>query len=293
VSPAVVALVLASALVHAAWNALLKRHRDPEAAVVPMIAASALCAVAVALAARVPFPAMAPLGWSVASGLFEAGYVTALAAAMARAPMGVVYTVTRGGGLVLVWPVSVAFLGERATALGLAGAALVVLGLVGAAWSPRPATAVPGIASGPSVWSRSRAGLLWAVLGAVFIAGYLLCYKRALATGGAPEACVAASLTVAAVANLARVHRRRDHVIAVARATPWATLGIGFLANASFLLFLYALAHGGTGATSTLRNASVIFAMIFSWALGERPRRQHVLGAVAVACGAVLLAWPR
>lgn len=293
-SPAVVALVLASALVHAAWNALLKRHRDPEAAVVPMIAASALCATAVALAARVPFPGLAPLGWSVASGLFEAGYVTALAAAMARAPMGMVYTVTRGGGLILVWPISVAFLGERATALGLAGAALVVLGLVGAAWSPRAGAPASGAASSATAGaSRARAGLLWAVLGAAFIAGYLLCYKRALATGGAPEACVAVSLSVAALGNLARVHRQRAHVIAVARATPWATLGIGFLANASFLLFLYALAHGGTGATSTLRNASVIFAMIFSWALGERPRRQHVLGAVAVACGAVLLAWPR
>lgn len=166
-SPAVVALVLASALVHAAWNALLKRHRDPEAAVVPMIAASALCAVAVALASRVPFPAPAPLGWSVASGVFEAGYVTALAAAMARAPMGVVYTVTRGGGLILVWPISVAFLGERATALSLAGAGLVVLGLVGAAWSPRGGAVQQPVGEGASpVASRTSAGHLWAIAGA-------------------------------------------------------------------------------------------------------------------------------
>src|SRR5688572_14902453 len=48
-SSAVVALVLASALVHAGWNALLKRQRNAELAVAAAVPASALFAVLIAL----------------------------------------------------------------------------------------------------------------------------------------------------------------------------------------------------------------------------------------------------
>jgi drug/metabolite transporter (DMT)-like permease len=169
--PTVVALVLASALVHAGWNALLKRNREPETAAVAMMTTCMVFTNAIALAVGSPIPPGRALAWSVGSGLFEAGYLVALARAMSSAPLSVVYTIARGGALVVVWPVSVAVLNERASALGVAGVALVMVGLAFAASSPKK----------PDAPKTSTAGIVWALLAAFFIAGYLLFYKVALA----------------------------------------------------------------------------------------------------------------
>jgi drug/metabolite transporter (DMT)-like permease len=280
--PTVVALVLASALVHAGWNALLKRSREPETAAVAMMTTCMVFTNAIAIAVGSPIPPGRALAWSVGSGLFEAGYLVALARAMSSAPLSVVYTIARGGALVVVWPVSVAVLGERAGALGVAGVALVMVGLAFAASSPKK----------PDAPKTSTAGIVWALLAAFFIAGYLLCYKGALAEGGAPTSCVAVSLTLGWLGLAMRHARRWREVVRVVRESPVSITAAGFLANGSFVLFLFGLQHGGTGATSTLRNASVIFAQGFAWLIGERPRRAHVFGAVLVAVGAASLAWP-
>lgn len=281
--PSVVALVIASALVHAGWNALLKRSRDPETAGVAMMTACMVFTVAIALIAAAPMPPSRSLAWSVGSGAFEAGYLVALARSLKHAPLSVVYTIARGGALVVVWPVSVLFLDEQASALALGGAALVAIGLASAAWSPARGDAP----------KTSPAGLFWSVLAAVFIAGYLLCYKNALATGGTPTASVAVSLSLGWAGLALRHARRWRAVVQAARDAPVSLALAGFLANGSFVLFLFGLQHAGTGAASTLRNASVIFAQGFAWLIGERPRKNHVIGALLVAAGAVALAWPR
>src|SRR5688572_5498010 len=114
-SISVVLLVLGSALAHATWNAILKRSKDPENAIFPMMAVASAVALIVAFALRMTMPTPKVLAWILASGLLEAGYFVALARALSRAPLGSVYTVVRGGALLLVWPVSIVLLNETIT----------------------------------------------------------------------------------------------------------------------------------------------------------------------------------
>ncbi len=281
-APLVVALVLASALLHAGWNALLKRTRDPEIAAVAMMGMSAAFAVASALVLRAPMPPSRAFAWTVASGLLEAGYVVTLSRALSKAPLGIVYTVARGGSLLAVWPISLVWLGEPWSVAGLAGAVLVTTGLGATAWADNKARPERG----------AGVGVLWAASSAVFIAGYVVCYKLALSSGGTPGASVAISLSIAAVGSALRLGGRLRLVPGIVRASLGAVVLTGFLANLSFLLFLFALERGGTGALATLRNTSIVFAQGFAWMLGERPRRLSVAGAVVVTAGAILLAWP-
>jgi uncharacterized membrane protein len=51
-----------------------------------------------------------------------------------------------------------------------------------------------------------------------------------------------------------------------------------------------ALVSGGAGFVITLRNTSVLFATGLAFAIGERPRRTQVIGAVLVAGGAIAMA---
>jgi drug/metabolite transporter (DMT)-like permease len=278
--PAVAALIVGSAFLHALWNALLKRQRDPEGAAIVILAVAVLLAVAtLPLASGPAFPSRSGLGWALAAGVCEGGYFVTLALAFRGAPLGVVYTIARGGALAAVWPISALWLGEAVTARSAAGAATLAAGLV-----------LVGLDRGGRASPR---GVLWAVLCAAFIAGYLLCYKCALATGAAPAGVFTASLAVALPVNVARLGRSAaDRSLAALRASPLALAAAGVLCSASFLVFLAALARGGVGAAATLRNTSVLFALLLAWAIGERPGRPQVLGTVGVALGAVLIGWP-
>jgi uncharacterized membrane protein len=274
-------LVLASALIHATWNAILKRTREPEKAVVGVVVASAASAFGVWAVTRAPFPPPASVAWCLASGVLEAFYFVTLARALARAPLGPVYTVVRGGALVVVWPVSILALGERLTLPALGGTVLILLGLAstGAAEMPR----------------RDESPLVrrlgWAVVCAGFVGSYQMAYKMALTTGGHPGAVVAVSLGSACVCNLAVLGRARARgALDALRAQPALVLGAGTLTSVGFAVFLVAMTRAGAGAVVTLRNTSILFAQAIALGLGDRPKRLGVIGAVLVTGGAVLLA---
>src|SRR5688572_12167924 len=93
-------LVLASALAHATTNAILKRSKDPENAIVAMMAITAISSVLIAFVRGTAMPSRAGIVWSVVSGLFEALYFSTLARAFVRAPLGSAYTIIRGGALI-------------------------------------------------------------------------------------------------------------------------------------------------------------------------------------------------
>lgn len=276
-STAAALLVLASAFLHALWNAALKREPDVPASTAAVLGVAALTAVAVAaVTATSPLAHPTALGWALAAGVCEGCYFAALAQALHRAPLGLVYTVSRGGSLLAVWPVSVLWLGEAASLASLLAAALVCGGL-----------ALTGLAGQARAPGR---GVAWASACALGIAGYHLCYKHALGGGGEPAVVFALSLSVALPINLACLGRG-----ALQRA--WGRLGerplllggMGLICMASFTLFLGSLGAGGAGAVLTLRNTSIVFAQALAWAIGERPARRQVAGAVLVAVGAVLL----
>lgn len=271
------AWLLASAFLHASWNALVKREREPQVAVVGVLAAA--LAFSLPLALLFPgdgFPARAALLWALGAGAFEAAYFVTLGEALARATYGAVYAIARGGALVVVWPIATLALGEPFTPRGAAGAALVATGVVLVAVAGRE--------------RASRGGIGYAVACAFSIAGYHVCYERSLAAGAAPAPLFAVAFAVALPAVWLQA-RRAGHIAAGAR--PGAALRLGFaglLATASFLLFLVGLSKSGAGVALTLRNTSVVFAQLLAVALGEPLPRRQLAGAALAVLGAALVA---
>jgi len=266
-------LVIVSAMMHASWNAMLKRSRDPEHLVVSMSAACAISSCALALALHTRWPPRMALLWIVGSGLLEAGYFLTLARALSLAPLGAVYTVVRGGALLIVWPVSILLLHEELTPLRGIGTALVLGGLA-------------------TQYAKAMGrGIAIAAVCACFVGGYHLCYKLALSNGGSAEAVSSISISLASVLVFATAGReKRTKAITVARVELVRTLVGGALGAVGFLLFLAGMERAGAGTVTTLRNTSILFAQILAFLLGERPKRLGILGAVLVFAGAALLA---
>ncbi|HEY0476392.1 MAG TPA: EamA family transporter [Kofleriaceae bacterium] len=284
----IIALVLVSAFLHALWNALLRleQRKDRSLAVAIVIAtvfATALAGVRWALG-EVPFASMRGVGFTLLAGVLEAVYFVTLARAMELGRLGVVYTISRGGAVLAVWPLSIALFAEIATLASAAGSVLVVGGLALSGFGAS-ARRTNGGGGDP------RRAVGWAVACAASIAGYHLAYKAALREAINPSACFALSLAVSAAINLARLGRGgRGELGALVRRRWPRLLVMGLTCGGSFLILMEALAIGGSGYVLTLRNTSVLFAVAMAWRIGERPARAEVAGAVLVAAGAALMA---
>lgn len=275
----IVTLVLISAFLHASWNALLRIEPDKDRSLVAAVGVAALLAAVIAAVrwslGELPFATPAAAGWAAMAGILEWTYFVSLARALERGPLGPVYTVSRGGAIVVVYPLSIAVFGEQLTITAAAGSLVVAAGL-----------ALCGARTGDTRSARGSA-LAWAVVCALAIAGYHLAYKASLGAGGNPSAVFASALAIATMLNAVRVRG----VLAVARARLPRVLAMGALCGGSFLILLEALSRGGAGFVLTLRNTSVLFATGLAASIGERPRHAQVAGAALVAAGAILMAW--
>lgn len=279
----IVALVLVSALLHAGWNALLRIEPDKDRGLVGAIAIAAAFAGVIAIArwaaGEVPFATGAALGHTLLAGAFEAVYFTTLARALEVGRLGAVYTVSRGGAVVIVWPASIVLFGEDPVWTATAGTAVVLAGL-----------ALSSVGSTRGGNRSHRAGLGWALASALSIAGYHLAYKAALGEGANPSATFALSLGLAGLINVVRIGGPGRAVLrAVLRARFVRIALMGIVCGGSFLILMEALARGGSGYVLTLRNTSVLFAAGLAFLIGERPTRSELVGAALVAVGAVLM----
>jgi len=278
----IIALVLLSALLHATWNALVRLEPDKDAAVAVVVAIAwslTLVLVAVEVALGHPmFPDARGVAWAVVAGAGETAYFLALTRALSSGPLAPVYTLSRGGAVVLVWPLSILALGEPLTAIGAIGSAIVLAGLA---------------ASGVERGLHARA-VGWALVTAVCVSTYHLAYKMALAAGAAESGTFAVALAMSTAVNLMRLDPgRRAAARARFAAAPVRLTAIGAICAASFLVFMLGLRSGGAGFVLTLRNTSVLFATGLAFAIGERPGPRQLVGATLVAIGAIVLGLAR
>ena len=277
-----VVLVLVSAFFHALWNALLRVEPDKDRGLVGAICVASLFACIVAGVrwglGQAPFATVESLGWTLTAGAFEAVYFATLARALDLGPLGAVYTISRGGAVLVVWPLSILLFTETVTVTSASGSALVLAGLV-----------LSGIGAHGVKGSGDKRGVWWATLCAVSIAGYHLSYKAALSSGGASSATFAVSLSLSAAISLLRVDRSLLRPLVRAR---WHRIALmGIVCGGSFLILMEALARSGSGYVLTLRNTSVLFAAILAYTIGEKPAHAEIAGAALVAGGAALMAW--
>ncbi len=258
---------------------MLKREQDKDRALIAAVTIAALFATLVALGrGGTAFPKPAALGWALAAGALEQIYFLGLARALERGPLGPVYTISRGGAVLVVYPLSVLLFGELVSVPSLIGSALVVLGLV-----------LSGVRTSDGR-PMTSAAISWAATCAVAIAGYHLAYKAALDAGGASSAVFAVSMSFASAINWFRAGTTgRRAIVALVRASRARIVLMGLLCGGSFLMLIEALATGGAGYALTLRNTSVLFAVGLAWAIGEKPRLATAIGAALVAGGAVAM----
>ena len=261
------ALALGAAGLHAAWNLLLARERDTEAALaVALLALVATIALPAALTWRVESTAVPYIAGSAA---LELVYVALLAAAYRRYELSLVYPVARGLAPALALLLVAAVGGARPSPLGVAGVLVVSVGVL--------------------LVRGARGDLRGLVFGAVIaavIAGYTVVDRYGIHHAAAAPYLLLVMLGPALAYPLA-VGRRR-----VRAAVGPATIGVGAASASAYLLALLALRLASAPAVAAVRETSVVIATgLAAVFLHERVTPLRAAGAVLVAGGVALLAF--
>ena len=274
----VIGLALTAAVLHAAWNAILKGSENTFVFTARAVSSSAVLltpVVAIAWAA-LGRPGLPPRAWGLAllSGALEVAYFVFLSWAYARGELSVVYPIARGTAPVLATMIGLLLLGERVGGLQLGGIACLLLGI----WAVRrPAQAgralVPALLTGMTIAAYSAVDRVGVRLGPAWL--YLWVLWVVTAAGLLPIA-------------LARVGGR-----ALLMTSDWArAASVGLLITLAYLLVLLAYRLAPLSIVAPLRESAVV--LVAGWGVFRLRERQgarlKLAGAAAILAGVALIA---
>ena len=282
---AALALVAAAALLHASWNALAKRGRDPVVFLWWSTVGATLLLVppGVVELARAGFPTDAA-PFVAATSALHTFYFYALGRSYGAGAFSLVYPIARGLGVALVPLGAFVAFGERLSPLGVAGIALVAAGIVVLhLLTARPAGAV----------RPSGGATAWALVTGLTIAAYSLVDKAGVQRVNpvpylmlAEAGCVVGLLpAVAARPGVVRREWTENRV---------AILAVAAMSAAAYVLVLFAFRLSKTGYVVAAREMSIVLsALIGSLWLGEGRLTPRLTGAVIVLAGVACIALAR
>lgn len=277
----IVMAVLFGALLHAAWNALIKSSGDKavDTALVHLMGAI----VAFPLMLWVGLPRAEAWPFIAASLVIHIGYYIALVGAYQNGDLGLTYPIMRGFAPLLVALASGVVIGESPSAAAWVGIVGITFGV-----------ALVGLAQ-PGEALHHRKALGFALANAAIIAMYTLVDGLGVRAAGEAMRYVMVLFVLDGIAYPLLVWLRRDvqgrrQILAYARLRwPLATLG-GSASIGSYAIALWAMTRAPVASVAALRETSVLFAALLgTWLLKEKFGLQRALGTGVIVAGVMAL----
>lgn len=279
---AAILLLLSGAVLHTAWNLILKQSKDKYIASWWMVATGGIIALFTLLFTGLPVREM----WKFAifSILVEALYFVTLSYAYHDNEFSLIYPVARGAAPAFLALWSFLFLGERLTVGGLVGLGLIIAGLL-----------IIGI----SMLARSNVTRLHikGVAVAVFLAMLISIYSAidgAAVKNGHAVAYVMTMFTLVPLPITPFVVRRYgwSRLWQEFKEQGGRLLLTGVLGVAAYMLAVLAYSLAPLSYSGAIREVSVVFGAIAGWwFLHEKMGGMRLLGAVVIFAGILVIAF--
>ncbi len=274
--PFVLSLVLAAALLHATWNALVKAGGDPLVRLAVVNAVGGLCTLPLLFLAAPPAPASWP--YLIGSVLVHYAYFLALGYGYRFGDLSHVYPIARGIAPPLVAIVAWAVAGEGLGLLGLLAILVISGGIVSLAFTN----------DGRLVALKP---LAFGFLTGLTIAAYTLFDGLGGRAAGDVLGYIAWLFTIEGVPFSILIAWRYRRRLGPALGAGWwpGALG-GALSVVAYGLVIWAMTLAPMAAVSALRETSVIIAALIGTRLLREPfGTRRVLAASVVAVGVIML----
>lgn len=276
-----IVLLLASAVLHALWNILLKQSTEKYVAMGWQVIIGGILSVAVLFFTGLPPRSM----WifSLISMTLETIYFVLLSSAYSNHDFSLVYPVARGAApaLVVLW--SFLFLREIPSVGGFIGIATIICGLV-----------VIGATSffQPHGGKPKFKGIAIALSIALVISMYTMIDGFAVKHGPVLPYGLSMFMLVPVLTTPVIVqHYGRDHFIEAWQKQPARLILVGVLGVIAYLFALFAYSVAPVNYSEAIREVSVVLGAFAGWQfLGEKLGKIRVLGAAVIFAGIVLIA---
>lgn len=276
ISTPIVLAVLASALLHAGWNFLVKASNDRLLDTVALALGGSL--IALVMLPWLPLPDVESRLWLGISVFIHVAYFLALVETYKHADLSVAYPLMRGFAPVLV-ALAAPLFGESYHPDLFLGIAMICLGIT--------LPVLIGLRRG----IVAKAGITFAIINSVIISLYTVVDGIGVRSAGN-----AASYTLWlffldswGILGIAIWFRAKDIVPHICKRWRYAIAG-SFMTVGSYGVVLWAMSITSIAAVAALRETSVIFAALMgTFFLREKMGAVRVGGAFCILIGAVLI----
>ncbi|UJP10189.1 EamA family transporter [Microbacterium sp. KUDC0406] len=281
-----IALALAAAVVHAAWNVIA---HDVSRAGVAFLWWGAV-ASAVIWGGVIPFTGGfgtddlggIAMGLGV-SGVLHVTYMSVLQRGYRAGNLSTVYATARGTGPFLSVVIAMLLLGERPSPIALIGVVLVITGVV----------AIGLVDRGRSTERRGLdPAIVFGLLTGVAIAGYTIWDAFALRTWRLSPVAFMVGVAIAQIPFFTIGVGRRWSAVGALWRTQWRRiLAFGVLSPLAYILVLQAITIAPVALVAPLREVSVVLVSLFGvFVLHESRPGWRIAASVVVVAGVALIA---
>jgi drug/metabolite transporter (DMT)-like permease len=268
--------VLASALLHATWNAIARSGSEPGDVLASGVMASGLVSIPFLIWFGLPAPESLP--WLAAGVVINTIGIRLAMAAYRSASFGLAYPVMRAGIPLLTLPIGAVMLNEWPRPSGVAGVLLIASALIMLALAARRAG------------QAETRGLGYALLAAVAGAGYVTCDAGGVRISGNIFSYAFLVSLGNALAIMAVMLIEKRNPLPILRRHAGRAFTICAFSTTSFLLYIWAVASTPVALAAALRETSVLFAVaIAQYVLKEDVGRFQWLAAGLAVAGVVAI----
>lgn len=272
----VVAAILIAALLHAGWNALIKR-RDQDSLTASIGIAAGAALISLCLLPFVPAPAPASWPFLAASAVPQIAYYLLIAKVYRGSDLGLAYPVMRGTAPLFVTAANAILFGESLSALGLFGVGCICGGVL-------------LIAGGRLRGSDAGTTALTALGIALVIAAYTVLDGAGVRRSGSPAGYTLWVFLLTGAILAGWVLLRRPQMHRSLRVSFWIPLGGGGASLLSYGIALWAMTKAPVAAVAALRETSILFATLISMVLlREKATWNRIAAAMLLTAGAVAI----
>ena len=268
--------IMASALLHAVWNAMARSHKEPGDIIACSVMAAGVICIPILILVGLPSREVWP--WLIGGVIINSIGIRAAMAAYIRTSYGLAYPIMRAGIPLLALPIAILMFDEWPTPGGAFGvilisSALILLALI--AWR-----------AGKAELSGVGYALFAALCGAGYVAADAMGVR--LTSNVASYACMIALGNALMLALMVRIEGRNPLILLKRHARLSFTISV--ISMTGFLLYIWALKTTPMAMAAALRETSVLFAMVIAaFVLKEQIGPLHWCAAFLALAGVVAI----